>query len=181
MAATVETVKQVELVEKYKYGFVTDIEMETAPKGLSAKTSCASSRPRRASRNGCSSGGSRPIATGCTMPEPDWAAVSFPPIDYQDSYYYAAPKSKTDGPKSLDEVDPELLETYKKLGIPLEEQERLAGVAVDAVFDSVSVATTFKGKLEAMGVIFCSISEAVQKHPELVKKYLGSVVPYADN
>ncbi|NIP16708.1 MAG: Fe-S cluster assembly protein SufB, partial [Pseudomonadales bacterium] len=116
-----------------------------------------------------------------TMPEPDWAKVGFPPIDYQDAYYYSAPKSKDDMPKSLDEVDPELLETYEKLGIPLKEQEVLAGVAVDAVFDSVSVATTYKKKLEEVGVIFCSISEAVQNHPELVKKYLGSVVPYGDN
>ncbi|HEX7007729.1 MAG TPA: Fe-S cluster assembly protein SufB [Alphaproteobacteria bacterium] len=180
MAATVETVKQVESVEKYKYGFVTDIEMETAPKGLSEEIvrfiSTKKGEPQwlldwrlKAYRH------------WLTMPEPDWAAVSFPPIDYQDAYYYAAPKSKKDRPKSLDEVDPDLLETYKKLGIPLEEQELLAGVAVDAVFDSVSVATTYKGKLEAMGIIFCSISEAVQKHPELVRKYMGSVVPYADN
>jgi Fe-S cluster assembly protein SufB len=180
MAATVETVKQVQSVEKYKYGFVTDIEMETAPKGLSEDIvrfiSAKKGEPEwlldwrlKAYRH------------WLTMPEPHWAAVSFPPIDYQDAYYYAAPKSKKDGPKSLDEVDPDLIETYKKLGIPLEEQERLAGVAVDAVFDSVSVATTYKGKLEAMGIVFCSISEAVQKHPELVQKYMGSVVPYADN
>ncbi len=110
-----------------------------------------------------------------------WAAVDYPPIDYQDAYYYSAPKSMEDGPKSLDEVDPELLETYNKLGIPLHEQKILAGVAVDAVFDSVSVATTFKKKLEEVGVIFCPISEAVQNHPELVRKYLGSVVPASDN
>jgi Fe-S cluster assembly protein SufB len=107
--------------------------------------------------------------------------VQFPPIDYQDSYYYSAPKSPTDGPKSLDEVDPKLLETYAKLGIPLSEQKLLAGVAVDAVFDSVSVATTFKKNLEEVGVIFCPISEAVKNHPALVQKYLGSVVPYGDN
>jgi Fe-S cluster assembly protein SufB len=107
--------------------------------------------------------------------------VTFPPIDYQDAFYYAAPKSKDDRPKSLDEIDPKLLETYAKLGIPLKEQEMLAGVAVDAVFDSVSVATTYKGKLEEQGIIFCSISEAVREHPELVRKYLGSVVPYGDN
>jgi Fe-S cluster assembly protein SufB len=116
-----------------------------------------------------------------TMAEPTWSKVSFPPLDYQDSYYYAAPKSPDDGPKSLDEVDPKILETYEKLGIPLREQEHLAGVAVDAVFDSVSVATTFKKNLEAVGVIFCPISEAVQNHPEMVKKYLGSVVPAGDN
>jgi Fe-S cluster assembly protein SufB len=116
-----------------------------------------------------------------TMKEPSWANVKYPAIDYQNIIYYSAPKSKKAGPKSLDEVDPELLEMYKKLGISLQEQERLAGVAVDAVFDSVSVATTFRGKLAEMGVIFCSFSEAVQEHPELVKKYLGSVVPYTDN
>ena len=116
-----------------------------------------------------------------TMPEPHWARVSFPPLDYQDAYYYSAPKTAADGPKSLDEIDPELLRTYEKLGIPLKEQEALAGVAVDAVFDSVSVATTFKKKLEDVGVIFCPMSEAVKNHPALVRKYLGSVVPYADN
>jgi Fe-S cluster assembly protein SufB len=116
-----------------------------------------------------------------TMPSPDWAQLKIDPIDYQAISYYSAPKSKKDGPKSLDEVDPELLETYKKLGIPLDEQERLAGIAVDAVFDSVSVATTFKGKLKDAGVIFCPISEALQEHPELVKQYLGSVVPAGDN
>jgi len=115
-----------------------------------------------------------------SMSEPKWANVSYPTIDFQNAYYYAAPKKKPTV-KSLDEVDPELIETYKKLGIPLAEQERLAGVAVDAVFDSVSVATTYKGKLEKMGIIFCSISEAMQKHPELVKQYLGTVVPYTDN
>jgi Fe-S cluster assembly protein SufB len=114
------------------------------------------------------------------MPEPTWANVAFPPIDYQDAYYYAAPKN-TPKLKSLDEVDPELRRTYERLGVPLNEQKILAGVAVDAVFDSVSVATTFKDKLQEHGVIFCSISEAVEKHPDLVKKYLGSVVPYTDN
>jgi Fe-S cluster assembly protein SufB len=115
------------------------------------------------------------------MTEPTWPNVHYPPIDYQSIVYYSAPKQKKDGPKSLDEVDPKLLETYEKLGIPLRERAKLAGVAVDAVFDSVSVATTFKGELEKVGVIFCSFSEAVQKHPELVKKWLGSVVPYTDN
>jgi Fe-S cluster assembly protein SufB len=113
--------------------------------------------------------------------EPKWAMVHYPPIDYQAIRYYSAPKSKGDGPKSLEEVDPELIATYEKLGIPLREQERLAGVAVDAVFDSVSVATTFKAKLGEMGIVFCSFSEAVRNHPELVQKYLGSVVPYTDN
>jgi len=115
------------------------------------------------------------------MNEPDWAKVDYPEIDYQSISYYSAPKDKSDGPKSLDEVDPELVKTYEKLGIPLEEQKMLAGVAVDAIFDSVSVATTFKEDLEKAGVIFCPFSEAVQDHPELVKKYLGSVVPYTDN
>ena len=113
--------------------------------------------------------------------DPRWANVHYPPINYQDMIYYSAPKTNGEGPKSLDEVDPKLLETYEKLGIPLSEQKRLTGVAVDTVFDSISVATTFKGKLAALGIIFCSFSEAVQEHPELVKKYLGSVVPYSDN
>ncbi len=182
MAATPETVEQVRSVAeaKYKYGFVTDIEADRAPKGLgedivrfiSAKKQEPDwllERRLKAYRH------------WLTMPEPQWARVAFPPIDYQDAYYYSAPKSPEDGPQSLDEVDPKLLETYEKLGIPLREQERLAGVAVDAVFDSVSVATTFKKNLEEKGIIFCSISEAVQKHPELVKKYMGSVVPAGDN
>ena len=113
--------------------------------------------------------------------EPKWANVHYPPIDYQSIIYYSAPKAKKDAPKSLEEVDPELLATYEKLGIPLHEREALAGVAVDAVFDSVSVATTFKDKLAEMGIIFCSFSEAVREHPELVRQYLGSVVPYSDN
>jgi len=116
-----------------------------------------------------------------TMSEPHWATVRHPPIDYQDIIYYSAPKSQQDGPKSLAEVDPELLRTYEKLGVPLQEREMLAGVAVDAVFDSVSVATTFKDKLASLGIVFCSFSEAVQEHPELVRQYLGSVVPYTDN
>ena len=181
MAATAETAQKVrELSErKYEFGFVTDIESETAPKGLSEDIvrfiSAKKNEPEwllewrlKAYRH------------WLTMPEPEWAKVAFPAIDYQDAYYYAAPKM-ADKPKSLDEVDPELLRTYEKLGIPLKEQEVLAGVAVDAVFDSVSVATTFKKKLEEVGVIFCSISEAVQTHPELVRKYMGSVVPYSDN
>ncbi len=181
MVATIETVDQVQsLGEKYKYGFVTDIEAETAPKGLSEDTvrfiSAKKQEPEwllvwrlKAYRQ------------WLTMPEPRWAKLDFPPIDYQDSYYFSAPKKDSDKPQSLDEVDPKLLETYEKLGIPLKEQEILAGVAVDAVFDSVSVATTFKKNLEQVGVIFCSISEAVQKHPELLKKYMGSVVPPGDN
>ena len=164
---------------RYKYGFVTDIETETAPKGLSEDTvrfiSAKKNEPEwlldwrlRSYRH------------WLTMTEPQWANVRHPPIDYQDAYYYSAPKVKS-GPASLDDVDPKLRETYEKLGIPLSEQEILAGVAVDAVFDSVSVATTYKHKLEEVGIIFCSISEAVQNHPELVRKHLGSVVPLSDN
>ena len=181
MTATTETAAQISTLadEKYKYGFVTEIETDQAPKGLnediirliSAKKNDPAwllEKRLKAYRH------------WLTMAEPEWAMVTFPPIDYQDSYYFSAPKT-TDRPKSLDEVDPELLRTYEKLGIPLQEQEMLAGVAVDAVFDSVSVATTYKGKLEELGIIFCSFSEALQKCPELIRKYMGSVVPYADN
>ena len=181
MAASLETVEQLrEMTEqKYKYGFVTDIDADTAPKGLSADIVRFVSA-KKAEPEWLLEWRLKAYEHWLTMPEPDWAKVRFPPIDYQDAYYYSAPKTQ-DGPKSLDEVDPELLRTYEKLGIPLKEQEALAGVAVDAVFDSVSVATTFKGKLEEQGIIFCSFSEAVQKVPELVRKYLGSVVPAADN
>ena len=181
MAATAETVEKVKSVgDKYKYGFVTDIDLDYAPKGLNEDIvrfiSAKKNEPEW-----LLDWRLKAYAHWLKMPEPEWAKVDFPPIDYQDAYYYAAPKSDDDRPKSLDEVDPKLLETYAKLGIPLKEQEMLAGVAVDAVFDSVSVATTYKGKLEEQGIIFCSISEAVQEHPELVRKYLGSVVPYGDN
>jgi Fe-S cluster assembly protein SufB len=183
MSATAETVDQVKdlTADKYKYGFATEIEMEMAPIGLNEDIvrfiSAKKKEPEwmlewrlKAYRH------------WLTMETPNWAKVGYPEINYQDIYYYAAPKNADDGPKSLDEVDPELLKTYEKLGIPLKEQELLAGVvAVDAVFDSVSVATTYKAKLTEMGVIFCSISEAVREYPELVKKYLGSVVPYSDN
>ncbi len=180
MALNAQTIEQVRDLGKYKYGFETEIEMETAPKGLSEDTvrfiSAKKNEPEwmlewrlRAYRH------------WLTMKTPEWAHVHYPPIDFQDSYYYAAPKSDDDRPKSLDEVDPKLLETYKKLGIPLEEQKFLAGVAVDAVFDSVSVTTTYKKQLEDQGIIFCSISEALQTHPELVRQYIGSVVPYTDN
>ena len=165
---------------KYKYGFVTDIESETAPKGLSEDT-VAFISAKKGEPEWMLEWRLRAYRHWLTMQDPEWARVKHPKIDYQDSYYFSAPKSKDDAPKSLDEVDPELLRTYEKLGIPLHEQEMLAGVAVDAVFDSVSVATTFKKKLEEAGVIFCPISEALQKHPELVRKYLGTVVPYSDN
>jgi len=168
------------LGDKYKYGFSTDIESEKAPKGLNEDTvrfiSAKKNEPEWMLEWRLQA-----FELWKTMQEPNWQKSKYPPIDYQDAYYYAAPKSMADKPKSLDEVDPELLETYKKLGIPLHEQEVLAGVAVDAVFDSVSVATTYKGKLEEAGVIFCPISEAIQKHPELVQRYLGSVVPQSDN
>ncbi|SMF82638.1 Fe-S cluster assembly protein SufB [Tistlia consotensis] len=180
MAASVETVEKVKsLGERYKYGWSTDLEMDTAPKGLSEDIVRFISA-RKQEPEWLLEWRLKAYRHWLEMPEPRWAKVDFPPIDYQESYYYAAPKAK-EGPKSLDEVDPKLLETYEKLGIPLKEQEMLAGVAVDAVFDSVSVATTFRKKLQEVGVIFCSISEAVKDHPELVKKYLGSVVPYADN
>ncbi|HCS13437.1 MAG: Fe-S cluster assembly protein SufB [Zetaproteobacteria bacterium CG06_land_8_20_14_3_00_59_53] len=166
--------------KKYEAGFVTDIESDTLPPGLNEDVirhiSAIKGEPdwlldwRLAA-----------FAHWKTMSEPHWAHVKYTPTDYQAISYYSAPKKREDGPQSLDEVDPKLLETYKKLGIPLHEQEFLAGVAVDAVFDSVSVATTFKGKLKDAGVIFCPISEAVQEHPELVKKYLGTVVPTGDN
>ena len=176
--STVETVAELTQGE-YKYGFVTDIETETAPKGLNEDTvrfiSAKKDEPEWLLEWRLTA-----FRHWQTMTEPNWARVGYPKIDYQDAYYYSAP-STMDKPKSLDEVDPELLRTYEKLGIPLKEQEFLAGVAVDAVFDSVSVATTFKDKLLDLGVIFCPISEAVQEYPELVKKYLGSVVPYTDN
>ena len=176
--STVETVAELTQGE-YKYGFVTDIEAETAPKGLNEDTvrfiSAKKDEPEWLLEWRLTA-----FRHWQTMTEPKWARVGYPEIDYQDAYYYSAP-STMDKPKSLDEVDPELLRTYEKLGIPLKEQEFLAGVAVDAVFDSVSVATTFKEKLSDLGVIFCPISEAVQEHPELVRKYLGSVVPYTDN
>jgi len=187
MAATTETVQQVEELgsDKYKYGFSTDIEMDLAPKGVNEDIVRMISSKKN-EPEWLLEWRLKAFRTWQEMPEPTWQKVKFPEIDYQDAYYYAAPKNM-DKPKSLDEVDPKLLETYEKLGIPLREQEVLAGVqgapkvAVDAVFDSVSVATTFKRELEKHGVIFCSISEAVQTHPDLVKKYLGSVVPYSDN
>jgi Fe-S cluster assembly protein SufB len=203
LAAVHETIEQVRGidVDKYKYGFKTEIESELAPKGLSEDIvryiSAKNDEPEWLLQWRLDA-----YRRWLTMKEPEWARVDYPKIDFQDLYYYAAPKS-TEGPKSLDEVDPILLETYAKLGIPLKEQEILAGVrkhdepstldedgigemgsgrvAIDAVFDSVSVVTTFKKELAKAGVIFCSISEAVKEHPELVKKYLGTVVPQSDN
>ncbi len=167
--------------DKYKYGFVTEIEAETVPKGLNADIIRMIST-KKGEPEWLLEWRLKAFEFWQTMKEPEWAKLSYDRIDYQDLYYYAAPKQKISAPKSLDEVDPELLETYNKLGIPLKEQEVLAGVvAVDAVFDSVSVATTYRARLAEQGVIFCSISEAIKEHPELVQKYLGSVVPYTDN
>ena len=166
--------------QDYQFGFVTDVEQETFPPGLNeeiiARLSAKKEEPEwmlewrlKAYRH------------WLTMTEPTWANVRYTPVDYQSISYYAGPKAKGSGPKSLDEVDPEILKTYEKLGIPLHERAILAGVAVDAVFDSVSVATTFKAKLAEVGIIFCSFSEAVRNHPELIQEYMGSVVPYTDN
>ena len=166
--------------EEYKYGFVTDIETESFPPGLSEDTIRLISR-KKEEPGWLLEWRLRAYRHWLGMKEPTWANIHYPPIDYQAIVYYSAPKQAGDGPKSLDEVDHKLLETYKKLGIPLQEQAMLAGVAVDAVFDSVSVATTYKEKLAELGIIFCPFSEAVKEHPELVKKYLGSVVPYSDN
>ncbi|MFH3481832.1 Fe-S cluster assembly protein SufB [Xanthobacter variabilis] len=187
MSAVQETVAQVRAidVDQYKYGFVTDIESEKAPKGLSEDTvrfiSAQKNEPEWMLEWRLDA-----YRRWLTMPEPTWARVSYPKIDFQDYYYFARPKA---APKSIDEIDPEILKTYEKLGIPLRERDALLGiesadkprVAVDAVFDSVSVATTFKAELAKAGVIFCSISEAIREHPELVRKYLGSVVPVSDN
>ena len=183
---TVDQVRQID-VDQYKYGFVTDIESERAPKGLSEDIvrfiSAKKNEPEWMLEWRLDA-----YRRWLTMTEPTWSRVQYPKIDFEDLYYYSAPKS-TSGPKSLDEVDPELLAMYEKLGIPLREREILAGVegasdrkvAVDAVFDSVSVVTTFKDELKKAGVIFCSISEAIREYPDIVKKYLGSVVPVTDN
>ena len=179
MSTATETIEGLVQTE-YKYGFYTDVEADSAPPGLNEDIvrfiSAKKNEPKfmldwrlKAYRH------------WLTMKEPTWPHVHYPPIDYQASVYYSAPKKKGTGPRSLDEVDPKLLETYEKLGIPLKERERLAGVAVDAVFDSVSVGITFKKQLAEKGIIFCSFTEAVQEHPDLVKKYLGMVVPYTDN
>src|SRR5438477_3262948 len=179
MSTATETIEG--LVQKeYKYGFYTDVEADSAPPGLNEDIirfiSAKKHEPEfmlewrlKAYRH------------WLTMQEPTWPHVHYPAIEYQKSVYFSAPRKKGDGPKSLDEVDPKLLETYEKLGIPLRERARLAGVAVDAVFDSVSVGTTFQKQLAEKGIIFCSFSEAVQNHPDLVKRYLGTVVPYSDN
>ena len=177
-----ETAKQLEsLVDRqYRHGFVTDIESDTVPPGLDEDVVRLISR-KKGEPAFLTDWRLKALRHWLTMREPHWSHVSYKPIDYQAISYYSAPKAKTDGPKSLADVDPKLLATYEKLGVPLHERARLAGVAVDAVFDSVSVATTFKERLAKAGVIFCSFSEAVQNHPALIEQYLGSVVPIADN
>ncbi len=179
MATDNDDVKQV-IRGEYRHGFVTDIEADTVAPGLNEDVIRLISRKKQEPAF-MLEWRLKAYRHWLTLKEPNWAHVKHPPIDYQAISYYSAPKSKKDGPKSLDEVDPKLLETYEKLGVPLHERAALAGVAVDAVFDSVSVATTFREKLAEAGVIFCSFSEAVQKHPQLVEQYLGSVVPYSDN
>ena len=166
--------------QNYKYGFETLIESERSEKGLNEDTIKFISAKKKEPQ-WMLDWRLKSFAKWKTMQDPTWANINFPKIDYQNIYYFSAPKGFENKPKSLDEVDPKLLETYKKLGIPLQEQKVLAGVAVDAVFDSVSVATTYKGELEKLGIIFCSISEAIQNHPELIKKYLGSVIPPGDH
>ncbi|MCH2695170.1 MAG: Fe-S cluster assembly protein SufB [Acidobacteriia bacterium] len=179
MPSTSNTIQELANKE-YKYGFITEIESEAIPRGLSEEIV----RSISAKKNEPSfmlEWRLKAYEQWLTMEEPTWHNVRYPKINYQDIIYYAAPKKNKKGPKSLEDVDPELLETYEKLGISLQEQERLTGVAVDAVFDSVSVATTFREKLAEVGIIFCAFSEAVQEHPELIKQYLGSVVPHTDN
>ncbi len=179
MSTATETIEG--FVKKdYQYGFVTDIEADSAAPGLSEETIRFISA-KKEEPEWLLEWRLKAFRYWLTRKEPHWPHVQYPPINYQDIIYYSSPKNSKDAPKSLDEVDPKLLETYEKLGIPLRERSRLAGVAVDAIFDSVSVGTTFKETLAEKGVIFCSISEAVREHPELVKKYLGSVVPYTDN
>jgi Fe-S cluster assembly protein SufB len=177
-----ESAKQLEslIARGYQHGFVTEIESDTVPPGLDESVVRLISRKKNEPAF-LTEWRLKALRHWLNMSEPHWAHVKVAPIDYQAISYYSAPRAKTDGPKSLEEVDPKLLETYAKLGVPLHERARLAGVAVDAVFDSVSVATTFKERLSAAGVIFCPFSEAVQKHPELIEQYLGSVVPQADN
>ena len=172
--------KEIDKLKEYKYGFTTDIESIKSPKGLTEETikfiSNIKNEPEWMLKWRM-----KAFERLKNIKEPNWQKPKYPKINYQDLYYYAAPKSTKSKLKSLDEVDPKIIETYKKLGIPLQEQKKLSGIAVDAVFDSVSVATTFKEKLTEVGVIFCSISEAIQKHPDLVKKYLGSVIPINDH
>ncbi|MBI4664199.1 MAG: Fe-S cluster assembly protein SufB [Verrucomicrobia bacterium] len=179
MSTATETIEGF-VSKEYKYGFFTEVETESAPPGLNEEIIQLISTKKN-EPDFLLEWRLKAYHHWLTMREPNWAKVKYPPVDYQKIIYYSAPKRKGTGPASLEEVDPKLLETYEKLGIPLKERERLAGVAVDAVFDSVSVGTTFKEQLAAKGIIFCSFTDAVQEHPELVKKYLGTVVPYTDN
>jgi Fe-S cluster assembly protein SufB len=179
MSTATETIEGL-VQQEYKYGFVTDVETESAPPGLNENIIRLISNKKK-EPEWLLEWRLKAFRHWQTMKEPTWQFVKYPPINFQDITYYSAPKQNANAPKSLDEVDPKLLETYEKLGIPLRERSRLAGVAVDAVFDSVSVGTTYRETLAKQGIIFCSMSEAVQEHPELVRKYLGSVVPYTDN
>ena len=182
MAATEQTIEQVNALgnSEYKYGFSTDVEQIRPPKGLNVDTvkfiSAQKNEPAWMLEWRL-----KAFQIFNNLQNPDWAKLNIPEIDFQDYYYYSSPASLKDKPKSLEEIDPEILKTYEKLGIPLKEQEKLSGIAVDAVFDSVSVATTYSKQLSELGIIFCSISEAVQTHPDLVKKYLGSVIPVSDH
>ena len=182
MAATEQTIKQVNTLgnSDYKYGFSTDVDEIRPPKGLNEEIikfiSAQKDEPEWMLEWRLNA-----FKVFNKLPKPQWAKLNIPEIDYQDCYYYSIPKSLKDKPKSLDEIDPEILKTYEKLGIPLKEQKMLSGIAVDAVFDSVSVATTYKKQLSDLGIVFCSISEAVKTHPDLVKKYLGSVIPVSDH
>jgi Fe-S cluster assembly protein SufB len=179
MSTATETIEGL-VQQEYKYGFVTDVETESAPPGLNEDIIRLISHKKKEPA-WLLEWRLKAFRHWQTMKEPTWQFVKYPPVNFQDITYYSAPKQNKDAPKSLDEVDPKLLETYEKLGIPLRERSRLAGVAVDAVFDSVSVGTTYREALAKQGIIFCSMSEAVQEHPELVRKHLGSVVPYQDN
>ena len=179
MSTATETIEGL-VKQEYKYGFYTDVEVDAAPPGLNEDIIRLISRKKN-EPEWLTEWRLKAFRHWLTMKEPTWPKVRHEPIDYQSIVYYSAPKKKSDGPRSLEEVDPKLLETYEKLGIPLRERERLAGVAVDAVFDSVSVATTFRETLAAKGIVFCSFSEAVREHPDLVRKYLGMIVPYTDN
>ena len=179
MSTATETIEGL-VKQEYKYGFVTDVETDSAPPGLNEDIIRLISAKKKEPA-WMTEWRLKAYRHWLTMTVPHWSKVHYPPIDFQDITYYSAPKTQAGGPTSLDEVDPKLLETYEKLGIPLKERERLAGVAVDAVFDSVSVGTTFKKQLAEKGIIFCSMSDAVLEHPELVRKYLGTVVPHTDN
>ncbi|MDC0861131.1 Fe-S cluster assembly protein SufB [Alphaproteobacteria bacterium] len=182
MAATEKTIKQVKTLETgdYKYGFSSDIENIQAPKGLNEEIVKYISKQKN-EPEWMLEWRLKAFSVFNKLKKPDWAKLNFPQINFQDYYYYSSPKSMKDKPKSLDEIDPEILKTYEKLGIPIQEQKVLSGVAMDVVLDSVSIATTYKKQLNDLGIIFCPISEAIQKHPDLIKKYLGSVIPVSDH